>query len=254
MTLHELYDSLIPPEKRSLGVIIFISALCHIGVLFAFRIGTFEGGRIVKPRPRVTFLKLGGSAREGEDAARWLDLRDPRTIGQPSDALPEPEYLASNEASLDFDPLAGIEKEEMVAFPLAPSYLKGTLETASVRARSSLLSERMAPMPLVVEAPPALSGTDVQIFGDLAGRKVTQRVALPQPEVPRALGLSVMLLAVNREGWVEFVLIDESCGDSKLDLIAVERVKNWRFAADKGAKEELMWGRAMVSWDLKEEK
>lgn len=251
MTLHQLWDLLIPEEKRFLGWLIFLSLLVHISAFFLFKSETSYSKPVPVFQPRVTLMRPVETSIGGVTSG-WVNLLDPSVIALPLSQLSDEEFKKD---------VSRLQKIWPVQFPvslLAPAavkttYLPITLEELPKRAEASLSLPAPKPMPVPVEAPPSLSGTAVQFSGDLAKREEVKHDALPQPTSPLALRPSVLRLAVDDQGVVVYVFLDESSGDSAIDLQAVKALRNWRFAPLKGAKpdsDKLQWGRATVFWDI----
>ncbi|NJK92001.1 MAG: hypothetical protein HC904_09355 [Blastochloris sp.] len=87
MTLHELWDDLVPPERRWLGVLILASLLAHTLFFFIFRIKAPESSSFPL-RPAQVFWMSTRNSGSLEGNLIWLDWRDPSAIALPKTALP----------------------------------------------------------------------------------------------------------------------------------------------------------------------
>jgi TonB family protein len=246
MTLQEVWEHVMPPERRWLGLIVVASALVHALGFMAVRIEMPEG-RIFAHRPRqVTLMSNSLNASNwGEDNwALWLDWKDPSSIALPWTPLPTP-----------FQPPTETYGREAAALPDRPSGpdriqsdLVGAMED---RVNSRIRTGMREAMPIPVETPPQLSGTKYRVDWRGPERTLLSVPRLPEPRTDMRLKSTALSLTVNRHGLVESVWVDESCGDPAIDQQAIQIVQSWRFSAGKGPA-ELESARVVVFWDLKE--
>ncbi|MFH1067699.1 MAG: TonB family protein [bacterium] len=252
MTLHQLWDFLVPEEKRPLGWLIFFALLAHVSAFFLFKSETSYLKPVQTFQPRVMLMRSVETSVGGMTSG-WVDLLDPSMIALPLAQLADEGFKKD---------VSRLQKIWPVKFPsslLVPAsvqtaHLFVTLGELTKRAAASISLPRAKPMPVPIETPPPLSGTAVQFFGGLTKREAVKREPLPQPESPLALRPSVLRLAVDEQGVVAHVFLDESSGDSAIDLQAVKNLRNWRFAPltkkTEPTADKLQWGRATVFWDI----
>ena len=243
LTLHELWDQLVPQERRWLGMAVFFSLLGHLMFFFMFRV---EDPAAMGLPARPAQVLLWDSAETGlkreEGGQLWLDWRDPSVLALPRSPLPE---LPAADVPGDWQGRA--------AAPMAtlqPRLLKDAVPTLSEQMAAVIKEHRAEPTEVQMETPPSLSGTVVQMAGALSDRPVSKKSDLPQPAVDTLLKVSVLSLGVNAAGLVENVLVEESCGDPAVDELALREMRNWRF--DPVSASGLQWGRAVVYWHFKE--
>jgi TonB family protein len=249
MSLLQLWDVLVPKEKRPLGVLLLGSLALHISVFFIFKIDPIPPTIGAPSQPRVSLVSSESSA--GTDLNAWFEIFDPSMIALPS-SKPEPrtlhpiEHQAETFPDLPHPPV-------LIPFRVTLPTLNLSLPPLPQRAETSIARrlETLRPMPLEVETPPPLSGTEVQLDRPLSQRDVTRRTALPQPQTTLALAPTILRLAVNAEGIPVHALILESSGDSAVDRLALENLKNWRFKPLENDSEQsgFQWSRATVFWD-----
>ncbi|MEM9398874.1 MAG: energy transducer TonB [Verrucomicrobiota bacterium] len=260
MTLHELYDKMVPQEKRWFGVCIFFSFCFHLLGLFMVKLAPVVPDRLIIPAPEVTLAvftsEFGDWLEDNEGGGMgWINLRDPRLVSQPIASLPMIEGLLEDTEkmpALQESESTWIDLSQMIS-NLEEKTIQG-LAPASQRALENIVNNKPLPMPLIVEAPPSLSGTSVVFTGDLASREIILRKDLPQPEATQPYGVTIVLLGVNRLGVVEFALVEEGSKNSELDYMALETLRDWRFKEAGDYLEILTWGRVVVSWDFQETK
>lgn len=248
MTLHQLFDFLIPEERRPLGLLILLSLVIHVGAFFVFKSPPYYPKAIKAAAPKATLLQLSSAGANGRVSA-WVDLFDPSVIALPSK---EPHTSTVEELSPHFNDAWPILESPV---PLIPTHtelpiLPDSLPPLAERASESIQPSTAQPMSVAIETPPVLRGTDLQFSNGLAKREVSHRETLPQVKSTLTLLRPTALrVAVDAQGVVAYAMIDESCGDSTVDLLAVQALKNWRFAETESQK-ALQWGRATVFWDI----
>ncbi|MFZ5806168.1 MAG: hypothetical protein ACOY3I_03030 [Verrucomicrobiota bacterium] len=244
MTLQQLLDFLLPEERRSLGIFILISVALHLCGFFLFKSAVLYSKIAIISPPRVTLLTFTDPSGH---ASTWMDLLDPRHV-----AFPVPTFQSSTIKREGFDEILPTLELPAQNIPVSaePISLPSALDDLAKRAAKSIVPSTTLPMPMVVETPPALSGTDISIQGALSKRNVIYKEPLPLARSSLTLLLPTLLrMAADSHGIVAYVLIDESCGDPEVDLLAVQALKNWRFA-EIPAKNGLQWSKVVVFWDV----
>ncbi|MDX6766682.1 MAG: TonB family protein [Candidatus Methylacidiphilales bacterium] len=246
MTPHEIWEQIMPPQRRWLGLIIFASLLVHMAGFLVFRIDPVKT-RAYADRPRqFKFIdpRLQSEGAMGDNWTQWLDWRDPTSIALPWTPLQEPS-MAEVE-------LPAVGTENAMAPPPKPFALPRDLPaTLSQQADRLITGTPPNPMPIRVESPPPLSGTTFRTEGKLAERKLLSRPGLPQPRTDLSLKITVLGIGVDRSGAVISAVVEESCGDGTVDQSAVQAVQGWMFNPRSGGAES-DWGRVSIFWDLNE--
>ena len=245
--LHELWELLLPPERRWLGLIVLISLAGHGACFFLFKVQPVASAGLPARPGQVTLISTALPARAGSSAGGgmiWMEWRDPSVIALPRSPLPG---LTGNLR------LPQWKQEEPAGAATAPLSFHEFTPRADMASLSQQVSDdlkelKMEPKGVQIETPPPLSGTIVQITGALSERVITKKTELSQPPADRDLKATVLSLSVNMQGVVENVLVDTSCEDSAIDQVAVRELKNWRF----GPAPALQWGKAFIYWHFKE--
>ncbi len=246
MTLHEIGELLLPPQRRWLGLFIVGSLLLHLAGFFVFRLDPLSTRAYVSRPRQVTLMdpRLELGAGRGGDWTQWLDWRDTSAIALPWSPLVEPDVPEMTPI-----PGAGIPlPDSPKASHVLPRELSGTLAENAEKLIGNTVRQ---PMPLRVESPPPMSGTTYRLEGKISGRKVIGQPVLPQPRTDLSLKITILGLGIDRRGEVISALVEETSGDPSVDQLAVQSVQSWLFAPRTGGA-EADWGRMVVFWDLNE--
>lgn len=246
MIAYDLWERVMPPERRWFGLILAAVALAHAGVVALLRV-ELPDGRVHHARARqVTLIteRLQSPVLGTGNWAAWLDWKDPSAVALPWTPLPAP-ALPRVDSGLPGSP--ALPAAEGARGGLSDT-LPGALEE---RAGSRVRTGARDPMPIPVEAPPRLSGTRHRADWPRAERKLLSNPQLPQPRTDLSLRRTQLTVLVNKLGLVESVLVLESSGDDAVDQTAVRVIRGWRFAADPAAP-ELESAQVSIFWDLKE--
>ncbi len=243
--LHELWEGLLPPERRWLGLLVLISLAGHLGCFFIFKVETPPSAGVPQRPQQVTLLSAGGADMVAAGSMVWMDWRDPSVMALPRSPLPELSRISS---------LPEWKQKGPESAPLPQQFrefvLKDDIASLSQQVSDSLKELKPEPKGLQIETPPPLSGTVVQITGALTDRAIQKKTELPQPAVDRDLKTTVLSFSVNEEGMIENILVDSSCEDSSVDQLAVRELRNWKFAPV--ADTPTQWGKALIYWHFKE--
>jgi hypothetical protein len=104
------------------------------------------------------------------------------------------------------------------------------------------------PMPLRVETPPILTGSQIILGDGLEQRALVQKSQPPLSKATIALRPSIYRIAVNQHGFVEFVFLTTSCGDSTSDAEGYDYLRKLLFTPVDTS--DLSWGRVSIFWDV----
>ncbi len=176
----------------------------------------------------------------------WLDLADPSRLIRPRQTLatalkPVPcKPLPAEREALD-EPAATPRDPEL--FPIGP-----------VETRSALwLPLPPVPSPAMADLQATVPPESVAEFDGALSPRLLSPWKPPTASV-RLLsetGPTVVRLAVDAQGFPCAVLLQESCGERKVDEIALREIQRLRFSADPGAP--VTWGRVKVFWRFREQ-
>jgi TonB family protein len=254
MRFVQFWDLLVPVERRPLGFLIALSLAGHIACFFLFVTPTPPLLRAPRPPLTVSLAPLAPADPESPPTAErpaLLDILDPRVLAIPQSPLPEPEALhALNHDRPGPGAAPGSEKRPQ-ALDRLPVPRQG-LSSLSDRLGTMNRLFMPAPAAVVVETPPALSGTAWQIDGALAGRAVVKKPELGRPEVRDPLKATVLQIVANPNGLVEAGFVEESCGDSAIDQAGLHALRGMRFAPLPPGNTKTQTGRVTLFWDFAE--
>jgi hypothetical protein len=240
MTLHELWEDLVPPERRWLGLIIFASLCAHTAFFFIFRIiPPAAQGLPLKPA-QITLL-----SSEIPNIV-WLDWRDPSAIALPRTPLPQLRFPAHSPELPDrYAGLAALSGQVPVG------KLVDDRRSLQERSPQDFFSETLHPSLVGVETPPQPGGTELQFLGDLTGREPVFRKEFPQPPVSDVLRVTVLNVGISASGLVEAIMVEETSLDASVDQMAIATLRQWKFKPRlvKVPGREIDWGKVIVYWD-----
>lgn len=224
-----------PAEKGFPYVLFFCvagSLLAHVGTFFLFQIVDPQRVTIPQPAPHVSLLTP--TTPENVAFLRWIEAEDPALIATDSSVPPPglvgvkyvPSFAAPRTAPLG----APSEKSEGVFFPPAVDRLTAV---------------EVGPAPAVA-VPVASSPTRIHFAGELATRTLTQNVPLPAPRIAMApVGRTILLAGVNAEGEIRYQILQQSCGNSKLDDLAISHLRRLAFGP---AAAPVTWAHVTFAW------
>ncbi|MFQ3671215.1 MAG: TonB family protein [Verrucomicrobiia bacterium] len=243
MKIESLMEVVLPEERRYLGLVLVLATAAHVAAFFVFKVPTMPVVRQPKAPMQVVLWGVEGEGAGGLDGAalRLMEVRDPR-VG----VLPPVESVRAFAKRLPV--LRGLEEEgEVEALrPLLPMELPPYAE------RIKVVGARWEPvaMPVVVESPPSPRGSSWQVGGAVAERRVLRRPVLGRPEVDGPLGVTVVRIAVGREGLVVGAHVAESSGSFEVDRQGLAAVRGMTF--EPVAQEGLAQGTVTLFWDYAE--
>ncbi|MCE0523378.1 MAG: energy transducer TonB [Methylacidiphilales bacterium] len=239
----------VPRKQRRLGLFIFLALLVHLATFFFIRIDTTRAELRHQTRTHVSVEEPQAvSADGGSDNAFWDQLTDPRLFLLPLNPLAG---LASDQPPLDLEtnlgshqlPPAALPEEYRAARPIATPLVEQVKETMSPPRQLFSYDE----------TPPAIATQTTWQWDDaLAARQPTGLPELPSPVSDTDLSPTVLNVAVNPNGSVEHVLVEQSCGDlgattaKDLDHQAVLAANKIHFSPTN--QPGLLWGRITVFW------
>ena len=248
MALLQPWINYVPKRQRRLGLFIFIALLVHFAVIHFIRIDAIRAELRHQARIHVMVDTPRPLVQEGAADDLFLDrLTDPRLFILPLELLtdhssigPQVDFSAINEniGSQDMPQPVAAEGYHFVQESL-PS-LEQSVQAAMVPLRQPFAYE---------EAPPPIAAETFWQWGDtLAQRKPLSVPRLPSPVSDTDLTPTQLRIAVNADGTVEHVLVEQNCGSDRLDLDqqAVLAARKVRFQSSD--QPGLLWGRLTIFW------
>jgi hypothetical protein len=224
------------PVEKGFPFVLFVcvagSLLAHATTFFLFQVVYPQRVTIPQPAPHVSLLTA--SSPENIALLRWIEAEDPALISSDNSIVPpglvEVHYRPSF-ATLRTTPLgAPAEESSEVRFPPAVDQLS-VLQSVG---------------PSYPSLAPLSSTTLLQFAGALAGRSL---ISSPPLDVIRRtttpVNPTVLLIGVDQHGGVRLSFLQQPCGDSQLDALAIAHLSRLNFAP---AETAVTWGHATFSW------
>lgn len=236
-------ETVLPPERRYLGLIIFISLVAHVAMFFVIKVPILPGLRQAKaPLSVVLWTSEASRGTLGFAEESLMSVRDPRLSILPPETIDR--MFARRLPTLQVP-----EEEQPGEAPVTewlPSHLASYAERVPVVGGSW----QPGPMAVDVESPPPLSGTTFTVDGPLGNRPVLRRPVLGRPQVDSPLGVTVIGVQVNPEGLVEALWVETSSGDFQVDRAGLGAVRAMSFRQADGKERQA--GRVTIYWDYTE--
>ncbi|MCE0523047.1 MAG: energy transducer TonB [Methylacidiphilales bacterium] len=238
----------VPPRQRRLGLFIALALLIHILAFFSIRIVTTRAELRHQPRTHVAVDAPPSDSAGAVSPDDFLDrIADPRLFLLPA-------YTAAgstrNEAPLDFRFINSDSGTVSPPDPAPPEQYQ--LTSQAVPPLEQRVSDSMQPPRQTFSydrTPPAIAATTTWQWEDALNRRQPTGVpSLPSPVSDTDLNPTELRIAINPSGGVEHALVEQSCGNGRLDLdqqaiLAVRKVR-FRPAEQSG----LQWGTVTIFW------
>lgn len=222
------------------------AAAVHLFVLIYCDV-TYVPPLLEPPPTSHVYLFTPSAADEGlaRNLNIWLDLADPSRLIRPRYRL----TAAPKPVRLQPLPVERERVDEPAASPTDPPlFPMGSVET-----RNALrLALPPVSAPATEDLPAAVPAESVAEFDEALSRRLLRSWNPPAVSV-RLLsetGQTVVRLAIDAEGYPCAVLLQESCGERKVDEIALREIGRLRFLPDPSAPPT--WGRVKVFWHFRE--
>jgi len=239
----------VPQQQRRLGLFIVLALMFHLATFFFIRIDTSRAELRHVTRTHVTVEYPQAVAVNGEPSDDiWSRLTDPRLFLLPVNPLASP---ATAEPPPDLNTRLGSSE-------LPPPALPADYRTASpvVTPLEQQVEEAMFPprQPFTYDESPPIFATKTMWQWDdaLAARKPAGLPDLPSPISDTDLSPTIMRVAVNPNGAVEHVMVEQSSGTmgasaaKDLDQMAALAARKIRFKPTD--QPGLAWGFVTVFW------
>jgi TonB family protein len=244
LALLQPWINYVPQRQRRLGWFVGIALLVHLLVGAVIHIDSTRAQIRHDPRRPVTIENTRLLAPSESSAERfWNRLSDPRLFLFPT-STPATDVARPDLGSLDAALATGPGPQPVPAPDF--NFLPGATGTVAQRAGEALKPDRAAFTYATAPVhPPAATtwGWDAA----LAARHPANLAALPSPVSDTDLDPTRLRVAIDPEGTVDHVFIDQSCGQPELDQLAVLAAGKARLAADPAQQGDL-WGDLAVYW------
>ena len=224
-----------PVEKGFPYVLFFCvagSLFAHVGTFFLFQVVYPQRVTIPQPAPHVSLLMP--TTPENVAFLRWIEAEDPALIATENSVQPPalvgvryvPSFASPRTAPIG----APEEKSREIFFPPPVDRL------AAVES---------APAPVAVTAAVS-SKTTIHFSGALASRALTRNPPLNEPRMATApVSPTVLLAGVNGDGEIRYQIVQQSCGDPKLDDLAIRHLRQLAFAPSDAP---VTWAHTTFAW------
>jgi TonB family protein len=236
----------VPKHQRRLGLFIFIALAVHVATFFFIRIDSTRAELRHPSRTHVTVENPQASSAEMQPGdSFWDSLTDPRLFLMPRQSF---SVAPADIRSLDFTALtSNIGPSELPPAAQMENYpfSHQIMPSLEQRAGATLVPWRQ---PFVYdESPPSIATrTTWQWDGPLAQREPAGAPDLPSPVSDTDLNPTELRVAVDADGTVERVLLEQTCQKPELDQQAILAARKIRFRP--GDQPGVAWGRITVFW------
>ena len=241
----------VPQRQRRLGLFIFIALLVHLAAFLFIRIDNTRAELRHQTRIHVSVEAPQAVAVDGQPGDDfWNRLTDPRLFLFP---MSRPSSFVSDQPPPDFNTNLG--SRELPAAAPPPDYQQARLVVAPLEQRvAATMTPPRQPFAYSEKPPVTAAKTTWQWEATLAARQPAGVPDLPSPISDTDLIPTVLSVAVNPNGTVEHVLVEQSCGGEMgasiakdLNQQAVLAAKKIRFQPTD--QPGLLWGRITVFWN-----
>jgi TonB family protein len=245
LALIQPWIDFVPPRQRRLGLFICLALLAHLAAFFFIRIDSTRAEFQHQDRTHVTVESPRVGSESGSGDAFWDRLSDPRLfllpilpLSQAASGGPFPDtgVVDSTLGSGEFPPLAPAE-----AYPFAQASAPSLEEQAA----AAMLPPRQ-PFSYSAEPPVTAPGTAWEWNAALARRAPAGMAALPSPVSDTDLKPTELRVAVDPDGTVNDVLLEQTSQQPDLDRQAILAARKVRFQpSDEPGP---AWGRVTIFW------
>ncbi len=244
--LHPWID-FVPMQQRRLGLFIFLALLAHLVLFFFIRIDATRAELRHEIRTHVTVESARPATGAASSDAFWDQLTDPRLFLLP--VLPLA-HLSTEESPLDFStinsPIGSTQLPPSATgddYPLihaaAPS-LEEQVQAAMRPTRQPFFYD---------QTPPVVPAKTAWQWGDaLAQRQPVGMPDLPSVVSDTDLNPTELRVAVDADGAVRYVLLEQTCQKPDLDQQAILAARKVRFQPTD--EPGLTWGKTTVFWHV----
>jgi TonB family protein len=248
MALLQPWIDYVPKRQRRLGLFIVIALLVHLAVIHFIQIDAIRAD--LRRQAHIHVMVDTPPPLAEEDAGNdhlWNQMTDPRLFILPMQA---PADQPAGGSPLDFPAINVNIGFQLMPPPVAADGYR-VAQTAAPPVEQSVQTAMTSPrQPFAYEeTPPAIAAETTWRWDDaLAQRKPLNVPTLPSPVSNTDLAPTQLRIAVNPDGTVEHVLLDQSCGSDRIDLDqqAILAARKVRF--ESTGQPGLFWGRVTIFW------
>jgi TonB family protein len=242
----------VPQQQRRLGLFILLALLAHLTAFHFIRIDTTRAELQHLTRVHVTVESPQVTSVAGQpNDTFWDHLTDPRLFLLP---LESPGSLTANEPSLDFAEINPDLGSRDLPPPAPPEdyRIAHPIDTPLPQRVEMALTPPRQPFSYDETPPAIMDKTTWQWDQVLQSRLPRGLPDLPAPVSDTDLSPTILRVAVDPDGAVEHVLVDQSSGElgasggANLDEQAVLAAQKIRFQPSD--QPGLTWGRLTVFW------
>jgi hypothetical protein len=242
--LHPWID-FVPPPQRRLGLFICLALAVHFAAFFFIRIDATRAELQHQTRTHVTVENGNPAAGADDGDAFWDELSDPRLFLLPTIAF---NRVSADELPPDFSVInSRLGPEELP--PPAGTVSPPAAPTAAPTLQEQVVSDlHPARQPFSYDETPPVTATRTTWQWDdaFAGRQPAVTPELPSPVSNADLSPTQLRIAVDGDGTVRHVLLEDTCQNPELDQQAVRAALKLRFGAMP--QPGLEWGRVTIFW------
>jgi TonB family protein len=239
----------VPQQQRRLGLFICLALSIHLATFFFIRIDTTRAELRHQARTHVTVEYPQAIAVNGQpDVDIWDRMTDPRLFLLPLNPLAS---LPTEQPPVDLNTNLGTQELPAAAAPEDYRTARAAVSPLEQRVCEAMRPPRQ-PFTYAEPAPVVADKTAWRWDNALAQREPTGLPDLPSPISDTDLSPTVLRVAVNSDGAVEHVFVEQSSGNlgasvaKDLDQQAVQAAKKIRFKSQD--QPGLTWGLITVFW------
>ena len=247
LALLQPWIDFVPPRQRRLGLFICLALVAHLAAFLFIRIDATRAQFQHQARTHVTVEAPSVAADgSGSDDAFWDRLADPRLFLLP--ILPAP-HLSPADSPLDLGAIdSTLGPAQLLPAAAAPEVyplVRAAEPTLAEQASAAMLPPRQS---FSYPETTAGTGTKTNLEWDdvLARRQPSGMADLPAPVSDTDLSPTELRVAIDADGLVKYVLLEETCQQPDLDRQAILAARKVRFLPAE--QPGLAWGRLTVFW------
>lgn len=253
LTIEPLFD-VVPPEKRRLGLFLLLVGLLHVLAFSVIQITYPQPPIKTASRVHVTLTETISQAPLNRSSLRfWYALEDPSLLIRPRGPVVDTAKVDITPTKRDAVPVTPVmtlpQRDDKISF------LPDGLPSLTERASAMMEPPRQLFVYTEAKASATKPMTTLSLDPALAARAITPLPTLPKQasSLLTEAGATILRVGVNPDGRVGHVLVEQSCGKSAVDSVALQALRKTRFQPATGANPGLIWGQVTVYWQFEPE-